>query len=66
MFHPDLMNKLMNYEQHANVWNEISAEGLKRARMPNHEIAITPGIHPFWQRVQDSINEHYRHLCVTD
>ena len=56
----------MNYEKHANVWNETSTEGLKRARMPNHKIAIALRTCHFWQRAQDFVNEHCRNLCVTD
>ena len=30
IFHPDKMHKLMDYEECANVWNEISAKVLNR------------------------------------
>ena len=48
VFRPELIPKLIGYDDYMAVWNEIVKEGLKHKSIPNHKIMITNGLHPFW------------------
>ena len=66
LYNPDTMSKLMNYDEYTKIWKEISMAGLKAPNMPNNKIVTSPGIIPFWESLQNSINNHFRKLYILD
>ena len=48
----------MEYEKHAKALKHISKEGLNSIGQLNHEVDLTSGMCPFWQKFQDAINQH--------
>ena len=55
---------MLSYEEHADIWKQISKEGLLFPRMPNNIIIDTPCINPFWKRLEKNINVFLNNLCT--
>ena len=60
----EAQEKLMTYEEHVCVWNEMSKSGLKQARMHNHEAIASLDTILFWETIQGATNSHYRNIHV--
>ena len=56
MFSPVFVHKLLLNEEHSDIWKPMSKEGLLFPRISNKIVINTPGVNPFWQRLQKNTN----------
>ena len=62
MHNLSITSKLISYKDCAEIWKDLSISGLKFPRMANLDAIRVPRIIPFWETLQDAIDNYYRDL----